>query len=134
MSNHAQTGSCLCGEVHFEINQELDGVHACHCTMCRKTTGHFLVGTTVNVDNLNFTKEAGVTWYRSSDFAQRAFCKFCGSQLFYKADNSDRLTLMAGLLDQPVETPITRHIFTADKGGYYALDDGAPQFLKMREY
>ena len=41
-------GSCLCKAVDFEVTCELPAASACHCTMCRKHTGHFEAG--VDVD------------------------------------------------------------------------------------
>lgn len=35
-----QRGSCLCGAVRFEIDGELTPPDACHCSMCRKASGH----------------------------------------------------------------------------------------------
>ena len=38
------------------------------------------------------------------------------------------LTLEAGAIDSPTGGQLTRHIFVADKGDYYQIDDGLPQF------
>ena len=35
------TGSGLCGAVACEVDRPLRDVVLCHCTMCRKTHGHF---------------------------------------------------------------------------------------------
>jgi hypothetical protein len=32
-------GSCLCGTVRFEFSEHRDGVHMCHCSVCRKISG-----------------------------------------------------------------------------------------------
>jgi hypothetical protein len=32
-------GSCLCGEVRFEIEGEFERFFLCHCEYCRKDTG-----------------------------------------------------------------------------------------------
>ena len=32
-------GSCLCGEVTFEIEGDFDNFYLCHCERCRKDTG-----------------------------------------------------------------------------------------------
>lgn len=34
-------GSCLCGAVKFEVEGSLSAVEGCHCSMCRKWTGHY---------------------------------------------------------------------------------------------
>jgi len=38
MSN-TYAGSCLCGEVRFEIEGEFERFYLCHCEFCRKDTG-----------------------------------------------------------------------------------------------
>ena len=35
----AISGSCLCGDVRFEIDKAVGPVEICHCNGCRKTTG-----------------------------------------------------------------------------------------------
>jgi hypothetical protein len=43
-------GSCLCGAVTLEVEGRLDPAEACHCTKCRKWSGH--VGVSVEVPRL----------------------------------------------------------------------------------
>ena len=38
MSN-TYSGSCLCGEIRFEIEGEFELFYLCHCEYCRKDTG-----------------------------------------------------------------------------------------------
>ncbi|HGG64526.1 MAG TPA: GFA family protein, partial [Rhodobacteraceae bacterium] len=35
-----KTGGCLCGAVTYVVNGPLRDVIACHCTQCRKSSGH----------------------------------------------------------------------------------------------
>lgn len=57
------TGSCLCGAVRFEVACELPGPDACHCTQCRKHSGHFFVSTDVPRSALTIRGEENVRWY-----------------------------------------------------------------------
>ncbi len=120
-----KTGSCLCGAVRYEVTGALKQVVSCHCTMCRKQTGHFLSCTSAWTDEFTLTSEDGLNWYRSSADSRRGFCAKCGSVLFFSTDGSDRISITAGTLDGPTGLDTAAHIFTADKGDYYALDDGA---------
>lgn len=43
-------GSCLCGAVRFEVDGDLAPPDACHCTLCRRHSGHFFVSTDVPRD------------------------------------------------------------------------------------
>ena len=73
------SGQCLCGAVTFAEGVE-SHVHACHCSMCRRERGP---GMAVAVKSVVFTGEANIERYRSSQWAERGFCKTCGSNLFY---------------------------------------------------
>jgi hypothetical protein len=52
--NQPQGGGCLCGAVRFAVNAATEPrlVCACHCSLCRKSSGAaFLVWATVNTDD-----------------------------------------------------------------------------------
>ena len=120
-----KTGSCLCGDVRFELRGPLDGVMVCHCTQCRKQTGHHWASThTADVD-LHLVSDRSLKWYRSSGEAQRGFCGRCGSSLFWKRDGQPVTSVCAGAIDGPTGLHIAGHIFVADKGDYYTLGDPA---------
>src|SRR5262245_61771791 len=65
------TGSCLCGAVKFSIEGELKPPDACHCSQCRKVSGHYWASTDVPRSALKVEGEFNVAWYRSSDNVQR---------------------------------------------------------------
>jgi len=69
-----------------------------------------------------------VRWYRSSDEAQRGFCSNCGSALFWQADGSAEISVMAGAFDAPSGLTFGHHIYCADKGDFYEISDGLPQY------
>ena len=120
-------GSCLCGGVRYTTDGPLSDVIACHCTQCRKQTGHFFASTNVADEHLNITGFQNLTWYYASDEAKRGFCRTCGSTLFWKHSNDPRTSLLAGSLDGKTGLKISKHIYCADKGDYYEIDDGLPQ-------
>ena len=121
------TGSCLCGKVSLEIAAFSRDVVACHCQQCRKQTGTFVSAASVDDANLHITGAANIKWYAASDSARRGFCAECGSLLFWKRNDSDSTSVMAGSLDAPTGLKLICHIYTADKGDYYTIDDGLPQ-------
>ena len=120
-------GSCECGAVTYEVTGEMRPVVACHCTQCRKTSGHFWVSTAVPTGALEITKSDGLKWYRSSDIARRAFCTGCGASLFYEMDGEGRIAIGAGTLDRPTHLHTEKHIFVKDKGDYYDIPDRETQ-------
>jgi hypothetical protein len=123
-------GSCLCGAVSLEIEGRLERQpEACHCSQCRKQSGHFLVAVNVKKKDLAIHGEDKVGWYRSSENVRRGFCSVCGSVLFWAPmmEGYEYIAVAMGLLDGPTGVRISKHTFVADKGDYYDIDDGAPQ-------
>ncbi len=127
-------GSCLCGAVRFTVDVEgpLPGPDACHCTACRKSSGHFFVSTDVPRSAVRIEGEDRVTWYRSSEKARRGFCGTCGSPLFWDPVHRDWMGVAMGAFDGPTGTKLAVHVFVEEKGDYYALDDGLPQHALVR--
>jgi hypothetical protein len=121
------TGSCLCRAVTFEIPGPLAPATACHCTQCRKQSGHYWASTDVKKSELKLTGEENVTWFQSSPKVRRGFCSKCGSALFWDPIFKDIIGVAAGAIDNPTGTKLALHIFTADKGDYYEIGDGVPQ-------
>ena len=120
-------GSCLCGSVLYELEGELRESISCHCTQCRKTSGHFWSATQVSNDRFKLLKDEGLKWFRSSDWAQRGFCQNCGSSLFWRMDGEGATSVAAGTLDDDSDIVAGEHICMADKGSYYTINDGLPQ-------
>ncbi|WP_426228132.1 GFA family protein [Pararhizobium sp. DWP3-4] len=124
------TGSCNCGAVRFRTHGELREVIACHCSQCRKQTGLYYAATNVADSKLDLEGGENITWYRSSPQARRGFCRTCGSALFWKMDSLDYTSIMAGAFDTPTGLAFGVHIFCADKGDFYEINDALPQFAQ----
>ena len=75
-------------------------------------------------DQLTLTRDDGLSWYRSSDTAQRGFCRICGSVLFWKGDGRDYTAITAGSIDGPLGVPLEGHIFCSSAGDYYEIAGG----------
>lgn len=120
-------GSCNCGAVSFEVAGTLHPPDACHCTQCRRQSGHYWVSTDVQRSAITLHGAAKLTWYRSSDKVRRGFCSTCGSALFWDPIGRDKIAIAMGAFDKPTGTHIDKHIFVADKGDYYDITDGLPQ-------
>ncbi|MGH6870844.1 MAG: GFA family protein [Rhizomicrobium sp.] len=120
-------GSCLCGAVRFEVAAELPGPDACHCSICRKVSGHYWASTDVPKTSVKIEGEDKLTWFRSSQKVRRGFCSVCGSPLFFDPIQRDFLGIAMGAFDKPTDTRLHIHIFVADKGDYYDIADGLSQ-------
>ena len=124
-------GSCLCGAVSFVVDGELGGdlgeLDACHCSQCRKQSGHYFVS--VNVARAALTVQGAdkVVWYQSSEKVRRGFCGICGSSLFWDPIFRDWTSIAMGAFDTPTGVKLGMHIHVASKGDYYDIVDNLPQ-------
>ncbi len=113
-----RAGGCLCGAVRFSATPADDEVSACHCSMCRRwTAGPFLVrdcGT-----SLTFEDTSSLGAYRSSEWAERGFCKQCGTPLYYRLIDKDMYFVSAEAFDDRNYYTFTSQIFIDEKPNYY---------------
>jgi hypothetical protein len=122
------TGSCLCGTIRFQTRGALRGIIYCHCSQCRKQSGNFVAATASKLADIVIEGEPAIKWYQASETARRGFCGTCGSLLFWKHNERDSISIMAGSFDRPSGLAGESHIFVDDKGDYYEINDGLPQF------
>jgi hypothetical protein len=121
MSNAIHRGACLCGAVRFEVDGPMRPVVVCHCTQCRRQTGHYLAATCVLHEHFRLTAAETLRWYAASPDAQRGFCATCGSFLFWRRTGGTEMSFTPGSLEGPTGLAIEGHIFCADKGDYYEV-------------
>jgi hypothetical protein len=122
-------GSCLCGAVRLVVNADFGPVTACHCSQCRKISGHHSAATPAPWNAVEVTGE--VAWYRSSQEARRGFCPTCGSYLFWE-EYDGLVYISAGCLDGETGLSMDAHIFYADKGDYYRAGEELPCYAAGR--
>jgi len=129
-TNDVHRGQCLCGGVRYSVRGPLREVIACHCSQCRRSSGHHVAATAAARTALHLEEAATLRWYRSSPAADRGFCERCGSNLFWRQTDPavTTISIMAGTLDPPTGVSIRRHIYVADRSDYYVIADGAAQF------
>ena len=121
------TGGCLCGAVRYEVRGPLRAVVDCHCSQCRRTSGHFAAFTATRPEDLVLIESGGLRWYRSSARGRRGFCEVCGSSLFWEPASGERVSIAAGTLDLPTGLATAAHVFVEDSGDYYTISDGLPR-------
>lgn len=120
-------GSCLCGRVSFVVTGTLAAPDACHCVQCRKHSGHFFASANVARGALVITGQDNLSWYQSSAKVRRGFCSTCGSSLFWDPPAMDWIAVAMGAFESPTSTRLEKHIFVAEKGDYYEINDDLPQ-------
>ena len=114
-------GSCLCGEVTFEIEGDFDNFYLCHCERCRKDTG------SAHASNL-FSSTAKLKWLTGKDKAKifnfrseghiKSFCTNCGSALPNIQMNGKLLVVPAGSLDSDINIKPQGHIYYASRANW----------------
>ena len=119
------TGSCLCGDVRFTVTGEAYDPAVCHCSQCRKMSGHIWAAAIVDEGGIEISGE--VRWFEATPRARRGFCPRCGSSLFWQEHGSGRMDFALGAVDGPTGMHLGRHIFVEDKGDYYDIAASEPQ-------
>jgi hypothetical protein len=123
-------GSCLCGEVAFEIEGPFDHFVNCHCSRCRKVTGAaHSTEVIVKASALRWLRgEASVARYdlpQAGSFAT-AFCKRCGSPMPHLTRSGREAIVHAGAFDEPLGATPDRHVHWASRAQWYVHGDGLP--------
>ncbi len=126
--NMLTKGGCLCGAVRYQVQGPLRDVVNCHCSMCQRLHGNFGPHSKARKVNITITRSDGLAWYKTSDIAQRGFCRNCGSGLFWEPFELEATGIIAGTLDGPTELSSMGHIFVGEKSDFYEITDGLPQF------
>ena len=110
-------GSCLCGEVSFEVSGPFPKLYQCHCSLCRKQSGS-VSNTGLIVAAAKFRWLAGEArigqWERSTGFRSH-FCLTCGSTVPNMLRDTGYVWVPAGALDKDVPLEIGAQLFLASK-------------------
>lgn len=122
-------GSCLCGEVTFELSGDVMELANCHCSECRKAYGAAF-GTVAVVEKEHFKYAGGEELIRSfpqSKRVNRYFCGRCGSPLPMVEDWDPLVGIPAGLFDDDIGTRVSSHIYVGSKAPWWEITDTVPQ-------
>src|SRR5882672_11159161 len=118
-------GSCLCGEVAYEIEGPLEHAHHCHCTYCRKAHGTPYATGAMTRERRWLRGERSIARYESSPGFHRWFCARCGSPV--PGDPFRSWTFVPfGTLDGDPEVRPAFHMFVASKAPWWEIRDGLP--------
>jgi hypothetical protein len=124
-------GKCLCEGVKIEIDAALGPVIACHCSLCRRSTGSaFNPNASVPADSYRIVAGQDLVREFSRSAGQyRAFCLRCGSPLYGRSEAfpAIRRVRLGTLEDTQGARPIA-HIFTGSKAEWFQIHDNLEQF------
>lgn len=124
-------GSCLCGEIRFEIEGDFESFYLCHCEYCRKDTG------SAHASNL-FSSSAKISWTRGDDKVRsftvpstrhtKSFCPICGSAVPSLQMEGRLLVVPAGCLDTNVSVRPDAHLFVSSRAAWDSALETVPAF------
>jgi len=120
-------GSCLCGEVAWEIDGPLQLMSHCHCSRCRKAHGApYATYVAGDLDKYRLLRGADhIARYESSPGFFRTFCDRCGAVV--PGDAFGPLMFFpAGCFDDDPGVRPEMHIFCASKAPWTELNDDLP--------
>jgi len=112
------SGGCLCGAVRFTVTLRQRKFGVCHCRTCRKWASgpYFAVGCGRQV---TFEDETELSTYASSEWAERGFCRKCGTSLFYRLRDAGHYQMALGSLDDAGDLEFTSEVFIDEKPDAY---------------
>lgn len=118
-ANHKDlTGQCLCGAVAVKATAATTHFGACHCSICRTWSGGPFLSLECDA-NVEFSGEESVNTFASSEWAERSFCKHCGTHLFYRLKGTQHYYLSLGLFADDNDMRFDHQIFIDNKPYYY---------------
>ena len=128
-------GSCLCGEVAFEIEGTPERLMYCHCSRCRRArSAAHGANLFFNPEHLRWLRgESLVKHYKdpTARFFSVAFCEKCGSGAPRANREHNVAFTPAGALDtDPGIKPLAR-IFVGSKASWLDLTDTVPRFEEL---
>ena len=128
------TGSCLCGQVAFEVQGEAKRFYHCHCSRCRKASG------TGHASNVIVPEPESMKWTRGEDqlgtfqpegakYFYSSFCGNCGSPMPRFSEERGMAVIPAGALDvEPGIKPQARIFWDSRQNWSCSDDDELPVF------
>ena len=107
-SSNKLTGGCPCGALRYEWQEKPTHSSVCYCRMCQKASGQSFMGLTGGkIEHLRWT-HGTPSVFKSSNMAERGFCRECGTPLTYKFDGTGNISVTINSLDDPEAAPPTR--------------------------
>ncbi len=126
-----KTGTCLCGAVKVKTNAPCDKFGACHCAMCRKWGGGPYLEVECGTD-VHLEGEENITVYPSSEWAERGFCKTCGTHLFYRLKQAGLYHVPLGLFGDQINPEFEKQVFIDKKPGNYTFREKTDEYTQQQ--
>ncbi|AXQ30547.1 GFA family protein [Solimonas sp. K1W22B-7] len=124
-------GSCLCGNIRYEIRGDPGPAYYCHCSRCRKAGGSAFASNAVVAaqDFVIVSGQDSLKTFSTKEGVHRDFCGNCGSPLISRRDAlPDMVRVRMGTIDTPLQQGPGAHIYVASKADWHAIHDTLPQY------
>ena len=116
-------GKCLCGACTVSLSPASETMHVCHCDMCRAWTGLAMMAIPAEPGSLKII--GPVKKRATSEWAERAWCDECGSNLYYhvtaEGPYHDSYSVSSGLFPDAGGLRLTGEFFTDKRPSGYAF-------------
>ncbi len=124
-------GSCLCGQISYNITGDTLSFYHCHCRRCRKMTG------TGHASNLRVDTDT-IVWLTGAELVKsyrlpeasrfrNDFCSACGTPLPKYFSEVGFVIIPAGTLDSEPEMQPQARIFCGSRSSW-SCNDSLPTF------
>ena len=133
MSGHR--GHCLCGAVSVTADALPEDMSACHCDMCTRWSGGIQMF--IEAPEEAVTISGPVKTYRSSPFAERAWCDVCGSSIYLRnveGDDVGIVELSPGLFENAADARLARIVYSDRAPGGARLGGDEVERVSRAEY
>ncbi|WP_299704815.1 GFA family protein [uncultured Tateyamaria sp.] len=131
------TGGCLCGAVRFAARNVPTTFSICHCPSCRRWTGSALFEVSVKTDDLTWTGSEHIATRATSDWAERAWCRECGTNLYFRQTKPGKwfggTDLPLGIFDDPDVFTLSHEIFVDHMPAGLRLEDNGQKRLTRND-
>ncbi|MBF0287102.1 MAG: GFA family protein [SAR324 cluster bacterium] len=135
MSEVITKGSCLCGEVQYEIQGPLKMFQYCHCSRCRKFTGSAHASNVfVPPNQFKWTEgDNSIGRYEMPDakYFATCFCKKCGSSLPWTVQGGKNIVVPAGTLDDDPQLRPVHNAFWESRAPWHVETSELPKFAEL---
>jgi len=124
------SGSCLCGEIEYEVELIPGQVYNCHCSLCRKAHGAtFATQALARGETLTIKKGAELLGEYQGVRGIRAFCTNCGARLMnYARDKSLFLSVALASIDGDHNIKPVAHAYVDSKASWHNPSDDIPSY------